>query len=125
MRGPEAVGGGEDELADAEAAAGLGDVAGAVDVGGPEGVVVDGVVGEEGGAVEDGGRSALFGRGCRGAGVADVALDAGEVGVGVGVGDEVDVGAAEVFGEEAAFEEASEEAGGSGDEDVISVGVGA
>ena len=38
--------------------------------------------------------------------------------VGVGVGDEIDVGAGVAFGEKTAFENASEEAGASGDEDV-------
>ncbi len=50
--------------------------------------------------------------------VADVALDAGEVGVGVGIGDEVDVGAGVAFGEEPALEDSAEEAGSSGDENV-------
>ena len=39
--------------------------------------------------------------------------------VGVGVGDEVDVGDGVAFGEEAALENAAEEAGSAGDEDVF------
>ena len=42
--------------------------------------------------------------------VADIALDAGEVGVGVGIGYEVDVGAGVALGEEPALEDSAEEA---------------
>ena len=39
--------------------------------------------------------------------------------MGVGIGYEVDVGAGVAFGEKSAFENATEEAGSSGDEDVV------
>ena len=106
-------------------AAGLGEVAGAVDVGGPEGFLVDLIVREHGGAVDDGGEIACGEEKVEHACVADVALNTGEVRVGVGVGNEVDVGAGVAFGEEAALEDASEEAGSAGDEDVFHRGPGA
>jgi hypothetical protein len=105
-------------LRDAVIAAGLGDVAGAVDVRGPEHVGVDGVVGELRGAVEDGGEVAFEETAQEGL-VADVALDACKVRVLVGVGDEIDVVDGVAFGEETAFEDASEEAGAAGDQDFL------
>ena len=97
VAGPEAVAGDEDEFADTELLCGLGEVAGAVDVGGPEEVVVDGVVRQLRGAVKDGGEGLLGEDLLEQSGVADVTLNAGEVGMCVRIGDEVDVGAGVAF----------------------------
>ena len=118
IAGPEAVAGDEDELFSAGIFCRLGEVAGAVDVGGPEEVVVDGVVGELCGAVEDGGEFLCGQDFFEERSVAYVGLNAAEVGVGVGIGDEVDVGAGVAFVEETALEDSAEEAGASGDEDM-------
>ena len=53
--------------------------------------------------------------------VTKVALNALEVFVPVGVGDEIEVDAAEAFGEKAALENSTEEAGASGDQDFLHV----
>ena len=117
---PEAVGGDEDEGSDGVLACGFGEDAGAVYVGGPEVVVGDLLVGEHGGAMEDS-VELFFGEEIVDlGGVADVALDGGEVGVrGVGFGYEVDVDDLVAFGEEAAFKDSAEESGGSGDENFL------
>ena len=53
IRGPQTVGRREDELWNAMRAAGFGDVACAVDVGGPQIVIVDRVMGQQSGTVLD------------------------------------------------------------------------
>ncbi len=79
--GPEAVGGDEDEGADAGGAGVLGEEAGGVDVGGPEEMLVQlRAVGELGGDVIDGVEAVLGEDALEESGVAEVALNAGEAG---------------------------------------------
>jgi len=116
--GPEAVGGDEDEGADAGGASVLGEETGGVDVGGPEEMFVHAAVGKLGGDVMDGVEAMLSKDAVEEGGVAEVALNAGESGERVFIGLEVDVDDGMAFAEEAALEDTAEEAGGSGDEQV-------
>jgi len=78
-------------------------------------------MGEHGRAVEDSGEFVAGKDLAEQRLVAKIALDALEVLVAVGVGDEVDVDAAEALGEKAALEDSSEEAGASGYQDFLHV----
>ena len=97
--------------------AGLGDVAGAVDVRGPETLSLTVSWASSAAQWKTAPKWLLREDLVEQRRVADVALDAGERGMRVGVGDQVDVGDGITFGEQAALQDSAEEAGTSGDED--------
>ena len=119
---PETVGRGEDQVFDTTGAGSGGHGAGAIDIGGPEEVLVVHRVGEDGGAVVDGVEFRLGVESSEEFGVADIALNGGEERVVIVVLLQVDIHDARAFVEQAAFEDTAEESGASGDEYVFHVG---